>query len=245
MTITPEQRAAYEKLSASMVAEALEITRQTQSKVEWEDRGTVNGARAFSAQTPGSPITLVKGVVEIEIDDIDDVVREFMEAVTAEKLAAAISQVDNQFRECDVLGLVDLVPGKDGATATSKTSLEWTCFSAPPIYPRDFCWLAHQRTTQDEGRTVFLSVCNSVERDECPDYWPTRSLVRGLIRNSGYVFRATARPNVWQLSYLVQIDPKGIVPAFLANFVAKDQAGLAGRMRDVIVQRQTAKRKAA
>ena len=64
----------------------------------------------------------------------------------------------------------------------------------------------------------------------CADYYPSRGFVRGVCERAGYVFRATADPQVWQLSYVVQIDPKGLLPKFIVNLVARDQAGTAGRM---------------
>lgn len=237
--VTPEQRAAYLKQSQGMVEQMLEFT-SPKSTVNWQSQGTVDGAAAYFAQLPGSDVVCTKGVIDVKVTEFDDVVHAFTDANTTELLYNQMSEVDKQFVECRVLGLVDKQfangkAGHDGAPPSFKAQLEWQCFKAPPVYPRDFCWLSVcKKTVGEGGRAAFVSICQSVERAECPDLWQDRGFVRGEVVRAGYVFRATADPQIWQLSYVVQIDPKGLLPKFIVNLVARDQAGVAGRMASLV-----------
>ena len=222
-----------------MIEQMLEFT-SPESAVSWQSQGTVDGAAAYFAQLPGSDIVCTKGVIDVTVTEFDDVVHAFTDANTTELLYNQMSEVDKQFVECRVLGLVERQfangkEGRDGAPPSFKAQLEWQCFKAPPVYPRDFCWLSVcKKTTGEGGRAAFVSICQSVERAECPDLWQDRGFVRGEVVRAGYVFRATADPQTWQLSYVVQIDPKGLLPKFIVNLVAKDQAGVAGRMASLV-----------
>ena len=94
-----------------------------------------------------------------------------------------------------------------------STNVEWAVFRTPaPLAWRDFVWLSHQsygRTA--DGRRVFVSVVESTKRAEKPDLYASRGFVRGNAYPSGYAFVATSDPSVWQVNYVVRIDPCGMV----------------------------------
>jgi hypothetical protein len=87
-----------------------------------------------------------------------------------------------------------------------KAQVEWACFAAPPLAPRDFCWLEHSTYARaPDGKQIFMSLCSSVEREEAPDMWHSHGYVRGALTSTGYIFKATDDPAQWELSYVVQV----------------------------------------
>ena len=165
--VTEEQKLAYKQKADAMVIEMLEYT-SPKTAVPWRPIGTVDGAAAFQASMPGSDVVCVKGVIDVTVSDIDEVKRGFTDINSDKALFQMMVEVDQQFFEGCVLGLVEQAGVDAAAPPVSKMQLEWHAFRAPPVYPRDFCWLSVMRTTRDAGQPAFLSICSSVERDECP-----------------------------------------------------------------------------
>jgi len=89
----------------------------------------------------------------------------------------------------------------------------------PLIWWRDFCWYAVDQTLPDG---TFVTTGKSIITDLCPD---KSGMVRGEIRASGYILQPVAdKPNECDVTYIVQTDPKGWIPTWVVNIVAKSQA---------------------
>ena len=234
VAVTPAERSKYLKLCESLVAEAEAATR-ADSGIAWVPRGSERDARVFAYTDPKNPVIKIKGVVELDVPDISLLVKHFVSNTTTEKLTHNLGKLDPMLISAVVLG--EVAPGGK----TSNTQLEWGTFRVPPpLATRDFVWLSHQRlTTDSDGRGMFVSLAHSVARPEAPDTWRTRSVVRGLISNTGYVFKQLDAIR-WELTYVVQVDPCGAVPKFVVNLVATDQAGVAANTKEVVEEVQAA-----
>ena len=96
--ITDAERRAYQKKADQMVGSMLDYTSPTGS-VQWSPIGTVDGAAAFQASMPGSDVVCVKGVVSVDVAEIDDVKRGFTDNNTDAELHRMMAEVDKQFFE--------------------------------------------------------------------------------------------------------------------------------------------------
>eukprot|EP00742_Colponemidia_sp_Colp-10_P013388 GILJ01015122.1.p1 GENE.GILJ01015122.1~~GILJ01015122.1.p1 ORF type:complete len:173 (+),score=22.75 GILJ01015122.1:354-872(+) len=100
-------------------------------------------------------------------------------------------------------------------------------FSSPwPLTDRDFVWQNNNLLVDGVGYAGGSSVSHRLA-PEREDH------VRGEILTSGYVWRSIANDDKrCRMTYLIQVDPKGYIPAMLVNHVATRQATNVSRLRD-------------
>jgi len=96
---------------------------------------------------------------------------------------------------------------------------------------RDFC-LENLVVMLDEG--TVLSLAQSVERLDVPEKPP---FVRGTVLASGYLAKSIGQ-NRCELTYVVQVDPKGWLPKWVVNLVAVDQTDNVTRIADYFKTRK-------
>lgn len=94
-------------------------------------------------------------------------------------------------------------------------------FKAPwPVTNRDFCFFAICAKLEND---VIVDVIDSVSHDAVPEQ---PSLVRGNVTGTGYVCRPVIDDDgneVVDVTYVVQLDPKGSVPSFAVKFISRNQ----------------------
>jgi hypothetical protein len=244
---TPSQRAEYAEMCAAMVQDAHDFVAPDGGarKIVWERKPDVEGAAVYLAHVPESPIVLIKGVLTIRVPNIEKLASYFAELDTTDKMKHSLTKLDPMFINGRVIyrmaqkrwpvgspiekGTVPVVADDPH----SKTQVEWACFAAPPLASRDFCWLEHSTFAKapEDGRQMFLSLCTSVEREEAPDLWATHGFVRGQLTSTGYIFKATDEPDVWELSYVVQARAPRTQGGGRAPTRAAGARGRSGRVR--------------
>jgi hypothetical protein len=123
-------------------------------------------------------------------------------------------------------------------------------YVAPLVSDRDFyfVWHTSRITCPMTGDDVFCCTAFSVLDHVLPstvvppDLQPQTGRIRGVIQNTGYIFRtkqssspstdnATTNNKV-RIAFVGQCDPKGLLPASIVNFASISQAMNAGRFRD-------------
>jgi len=101
----------------------------------------------------------------------------------------------------------------------------------PIISNRDFVWYAVDSLLPNG---IYVSLGRSMKSSFYPEK-PGR--VRGTILASGYVVEPIpGDPNSSKVYYVAQVDPRGWVPAWAVNFVAKSQAYNPGLIKEKIPQ---------
>jgi hypothetical protein len=153
--------------------------------------------------------------------------------------------------------VLDYYPRDYAFPSIDFSAVKWARYVFPTgiLSDRDFVFVEHAGECQRNGRKVGYGVAGSLER---PEWGPLHDVVRAEIFMSGYVFReldpdgdknlleltyvpcVVSNFFVWlthktrgtQIRYMVQADPKGMIPAWAVNLGAKDQATNVARMRD-------------
>lgn len=165
----------------------------------------------FALFREGSALKLIKGVTTM--------------VGTAQEMFVYLSQpeaFDEQMRVADTLyiGGRVLSQGPHCIVAHAK-------FRTPPgISNRDFCFYNYF-SMPDEHTAV--SVAWSIQDPACPS---SDDFVRGEILVSGYIARDLPNGEGCELTYVVQVDLKGWLPAWVLNLVAADQADNVTRIAD-------------
>jgi len=85
------------------------------------------------------------------------------------------------------------------------------------VASRDFCVLS---TSKRIGTDKIVVTAASINYPNCPD---RPNYVRGELRTSGSIVEKIDNNSV-KLTYLVQVDPKGLLPTYVVNWVASEQA---------------------
>jgi len=102
-----------------------------------------------------------------------------------------------------------------------------------PIAPRDFC-LAVSHRIESDG--TYLQLSRSVEDISVP-------LISGKVRaellNSGFIIKPIVQVNgvtkySCKVTYVVQFDPKGLIPSYIANKVAEYQPLRIAKIRSIL-----------
>lgn len=163
--------------------------------------------KKFMRQQEGSPLLMIKGVSPINSKAID--------------MFKFFSETDCWF---DAMKIADamFVGGKILEVHDAHHMACHAQFRAPPgITNRDVCF-SGLHAMIDERTAVSIAV--SVQRPDCPPAKNEWKWVRSEILTSGYVARESSDGKGCELIYIVQLDPKGWLPAWVVNIVAADQA---------------------
>jgi len=122
------------------------------------------------------------------------------------------SMTDKTKQEYDT-NLIDCTTVRE---VTKEIKVQRLRYSAPfPIYPREFVVLRVDK--QINGSYYLFS--SSISYDACP---ATTQFVRGVMRVSGLIMQPNENGTL--LTKIVQIDPRGSIPAFVVNLVGYKQA---------------------
>jgi hypothetical protein len=175
---------------------------------------------------------MVKGKVEnIQYDSLDAVLTHMLKVDRTSRLRQEFKILDPMNIDC-VYQHVSDIPGKE------SLAVQWGAFAVPPpLNNRDFCYLSYtckHVDPDDADNDAVLLVVASVDDFPLPNYegspW---NLVRGEVLSSGYVFKQMkGKPKgTLEMYYILQVDPKTVLPAAILNMVVKDQALNCGRMK--------------
>eukprot|EP01105_Mastigella_eilhardi_P021912 TRINITY_DN534_c0_g1_i2.p2 TRINITY_DN534_c0_g1~~TRINITY_DN534_c0_g1_i2.p2 ORF type:complete len:133 (-),score=47.92 TRINITY_DN534_c0_g1_i2:55-453(-) len=94
------------------------------------------------------------------------------------------------------------------------------------VYNRDFVVLA----TTERTLTSAVIACKSIAYEKVPE---ESGFVRGELHASAFLIESV--DGGVKVNYVVQADPKGWIPTFVVNVVAKDEPLVLATMRDYVV----------
>ena len=116
--------------------------------------------------------------------------------------------------------LLDSYPVKE---FNARFKIQYECFESPwPVSNRDFVY-ALKVIERTDG---LLMICKSIDAGV-----PERSgIVRGEIICCGLYFKRIGE-NVTELTYVVSVDPKGLIPKMISNAVGKKQCSNVNKIR--------------
>lgn len=179
----------------------------------WTKIDSKRGTDRFFMQQEGSPICLVKGstVINASFEVVVSLMCDF-------DLFADMMQI------CDEMNyerrIVERIDEHQGVF--------YGAFRLPAfLWNRDFAWRGSWAILP--GREAVV-LAKSTEHQDAPARESDR-LVRGEISYSGYWIKELESGQV-SVDYVVQADPKGNLPSWVVNIVAKDQADNITRLRD-------------
>ena len=91
---------------------------------------------------------------------------------------------------------------------------------------RDFVFAAKTYETSDG----LVCLAKSMEIDEIPSQ---EGLVRAEVHNSGFYLKRLT-PNSTEVTLLISVDPKGLVPEALIRIVSKSQVSNINKIRNLL-----------
>lgn len=182
----------------------------------WTLAKTKDGTKIYKKKEEGSPIYLIRGDSP-EVPATVDEVLEFTNHV--ENLALVDEMI--------IKGTAKFVEHFD-----EMNRIIVCAFKLPfPMSPREFVWFEHRRRLSD-GTGVILAY--STVHPDCPE---RKGFVRGEIRESGYVIRPLQEDKAkCTVHYIVQVDPKGMIPTWIVNLASTSQGLNAKRLCDIFVK---------
>lgn len=205
----------------------------------WYNRMNYKGVHVTSARDPdGGPFCMTKGVTEMP----EDMTMEFIKQQYRHDVRDSVG-IDQFFRRVDPMTKVVVTVSKIqnrhllDESKHEEVSIVYGHFAvAPLVSDRDFCFVGHDVETTDPttGAQIFVSNCFSIDHPAVPAMYETEGIVRAHIECTGYLFRPLPDdPSRLSMTYTLQADPKGYLPASIVNLVSVSQAMNVGRVRDM------------
>lgn len=237
--LTPAEEKQYLELGNQNVQSLLAAMAEADPRCTWTFvKETSNGVRIHKGKIAGTAIDTIRGECSINVTipdgaaTVDDLVELLGSQGTTPQLRASYKFLDPMNQDILILRNIS-VPDNP----KSLLSVQWAVFGSPgPVWNRDFAYLQFACKAKDpkSGLECAVVAAGSIERADIPPLSAPYNFVRGVLTGSGFAFRPTSDPAVWTCYYIVQLDPKGLIPPWLANLVAIDQASNSGRMRDYL-----------
>jgi len=205
----------YPEIDKKLLEDTLKIATEDPSQNGWDFVKKKDGVSVFKKKPTDSPITMIRG----EADCILATAQELR------KFTSGVKNLKNLDVMCDEATCRELSIDSSHSILYSGFRLPW------PLNKRDFVWYEHFGDTE-KGIGFDLGV--SVLHDDFPS---VKGFVRGEIQSSGYVFIPNGDGKTSKAVYMVLVDPKGWLPAWVVNLVAADQAMNLMRLRNIFEQK--------
>lgn len=164
----------------------------------WEEISNFDGIRVFKKEVPDSPILALKG----------ETVLDFPIA----RVATVMDQIEKQPQWVPYL-----LEAKQLKQISFYERIIYTCSYSPwPLRDRDF--LAHSSVEVNQQESRITVNMRSVEGPEAP---VREDRVRGEIASCVFVLQALEGGKKTYFSMEMVVDPKGLIPKWVANLVQK------------------------
>ncbi|OQS07641.1 hypothetical protein THRCLA_00356 [Thraustotheca clavata] len=109
-----------------------------------------------------------------------------------------------------------------------------------PIWDREFVLLEKREKftrAQEEGGDYWVIADRSIDADAVP---VANGVVRGIAHQSGWIFeQVPGLPEHTKVTFLMQIDPKGMIPIWLANFINVEEPLVIAKIERFLNERKS------
>mmetsp|Transcript_26039 Transcript_26039/g.31604 ORF Transcript_26039/g.31604 Transcript_26039/m.31604 type:complete len:294 (-) Transcript_26039:512-1393(-) len=172
---------------------------------------------------PGEEIHRIMGVTNVEcspqtcLDHFDD---------TENVFKTLFPQIDKMFRTGSILK--QFAKGHTICQACFDMPSPIGGGAAKGIAARDMVW--EQRVTKLQSGNVLVTASTPDNHTEVP---VTKGMVRGSLITSGYYGRKLNEKNHSRCWYIIQADPKGMLPKWLVNLASAKQTDNLIRLREM------------
>lgn len=208
------------------------------------DKGESEGVRISQGRVPGSEYHIVRGITTAKVDVEWLAAR--MVTTTTEEFRHSYAMIDPLFIDGMVLNVLSCDEEDPKSCNEPFFNIKWAAFDAGAqgvVWNRDACYLEYVARKKDaQGRDKGVGACLSIDYPECHSLEDSHSLIRSEICG-GYIAEYTDTPGVIKLTYMMQIDAKGDLPAFVANLAGVKQGTNVARIRDWVEWSTVAGRK--
>lgn len=233
--LTKQEEDAVKKFMDDNLKEALRLVTATPESLGLSLMQEKDGVSIHASKAEGQGINLVRAQTKVNIaSDL------FMMAALAgdnSEFTRIFTMLDPMFRDGQVVQRIPATWTKYGGKPAKAEninlplySIKWAAYALPfPLWWRDFvfceltCWT-------EQGYGVSLAMSFPLAEAKVPNLEASHKLVRGSIGMSGYLWRNVAgtdptAPDSMQseITYLLQVDPKGVLPAWAVNLTGTQQ----------------------
>ena len=237
--LTEKEEAEIRAVLDSKLKEALRLGTASVEELGLQPVKEASGVSVHSKDVEGSKIRLVRAKTTVDIAaDL------FMYAALApenESFKRIFTMLDPMFRDGQVLYRIPKAwtrykPGKEHTAENVNLpfySVKWMCIALPfPLNWRDFVFCELTTVTPD-GYGVSLAVSLPWVTAKVKSLEQSHQLVRGNLVMSGYVWRDAPGSDpkkpmgdghmMSEITYILQAEPKGILPEWVVNLTAAEQ----------------------
>ncbi|EQC33812.1 hypothetical protein SDRG_08495 [Saprolegnia diclina VS20] len=189
----------------------------------WSFRGDHHGVQIFQGPAlPNEPRVRPHRFVTSMAATIDQV-QDAMANLTDDQMQASLEHYTSDLVDMAILHrIVSPTTKEPGMHAVVR----WFVAECPtPLNNRDFCVLEVQRQwALASGRRAWAVSQHSIRLPTCPELKPSLKLIRGSLYNSGYLFLETDTPGRLEVHGRVELDFKGVAPAWIYKTIMKHRA---------------------
>lgn len=176
----------------------------------WEDLGTIKDIEGTRLMTDsGLYVVRAKGIIPAR----------------PEEILALVSDLDRK-KQWDPM----FVEGRVLKEFTADLKVNYQHFYAPwPVSHRDFVFMSVVQREED-GTIVYSGT--SIELPTMPD---VSGLVRGEMVRGGFILRPHGERET-RLTYLVHVDPRGMLPTMIVNKFQRSQTANVYKIKKIFLQ---------
>ena len=204
-----ESEKFYNEATSIIQGCVTELLESLTASAEWDDLGENDGVFGSQIVRPsGHQLIKATGVIKRSLEEVYD----FLCDLSKKKIWDEM-----------------LLENREVLSFNSTLKVFYELFHAPwPISNRDFVYVA-DAIKRDDG---MLLIGKSIE-----GIVPTvRKVVRGEVYASGFYLKRL-QENITELTYLVSVDPKGMLPKFIKNELGRRQCSNVNKIRNAVENR--------
>ena len=182
-----------------------QVLSMIENRTDWDDLGEEDGVRGSQAFEGENQIIRSIGIIKHTPEEI-----------------AVYLQDNTTKKQWDGM----LIASNPVKVFEGSFKIMYESFSAPwPVSNRDFVYACRTIERSDGLMLVGKSIDAGVPEKD--------GLVRGEVIASAFYLKRIGE-NLTEVTYIVSVDPKGMIPKFIVNLVGKKQCSNVNKIRDAL-----------